>query len=43
MLNWMSRWYRPSGTRRATDFADAFFRLIDQGLSPREGVADLQS
>jgi AcrR family transcriptional regulator len=35
MLNWMSRWYKPKGSRRARDFAEDFFVLIDQGLSPR--------
>lgn len=35
MLNWMSRWYKPAGSRRAAEFAADFFQLVDQGLSPR--------
>lgn len=32
MLNWMSRWFRPTGPRRAADFAEEYFTIIYQGL-----------
>jgi len=36
MMNWMSRWYKPGGSRRAEDFATEFFILIHDGLRPRQ-------
>lgn len=35
LLNWMSRWYRPDGSRRAREFAEIYFNLIWNGLRPR--------
>ena len=35
LLNWMSRWYRPDGERKARDFASDYFELIYNGLRPR--------
>jgi AcrR family transcriptional regulator len=35
MLNWMSRWYRPSGSKRAREFADEYFSIVYDGLRPR--------
>lgn len=32
MLNWMVRWFRPGGPRRATDFAADYLALILHGL-----------
>ena len=32
MLNWMSRWFRPTGARRATEFADEYFSILYGGL-----------
>jgi len=32
-LNWMVRWYKPDGPRRATEFADAYYELILHGLA----------
>jgi AcrR family transcriptional regulator len=34
MMNWMSRWYKPDGSRRAEDFAAEFYDLIHDGLRP---------
>lgn len=38
-LNWMVRWYRPDGPRRATDIADAYYDLILHGLVMSTGAA----
>lgn len=35
LLNWMSRWYRPEGDRRASEFAEEYFELLWYGLKPR--------
>lgn len=35
LLNWMSRWYRPSGPKRAREFAEEYFDIIFEGLKPR--------
>ena len=32
MLNWMARWYKPGGPKRAREFAQEYARLIMQGL-----------
>ncbi len=31
-LNWMARWYKPSGPRRAVDFAEEYADLLLNGL-----------
>jgi AcrR family transcriptional regulator len=35
MLNWMARWFDPSGPERATDIAARYAELLLDGLSPR--------
>ena len=35
LLNWMSRWYKPGGARRANAFAEQYFDLVYHGLKPR--------
>ncbi len=32
MLNWMARWYKPGGPKRAREFAQEYASLIMQGL-----------
>ncbi|SMF56602.1 transcriptional regulator, TetR family [Xaviernesmea oryzae] len=35
MLNWMSRWFRPDGERRAAEFAEDYFKLLYMGFKRR--------
>jgi len=35
MLNWMARWYKPGGPRRAADVAAEYGDLLLRGLSPK--------
>jgi AcrR family transcriptional regulator len=35
MLNWMSRWFDPKGSRRATQFAADYFDICYRGLAPQ--------
>lgn len=35
LLNWMSRWYKPGGSRRASAFAEDYFDMVYNGLRPR--------
>ncbi len=35
LLSWMTRWYRPGGTKSAQDVACEYYDLIAQGLRPR--------
>lgn len=35
MLNWMARWFDPSGPERATDFAAAYAELLLDGIGVR--------
>jgi AcrR family transcriptional regulator len=39
MLNWMARWFHPSGPGRAEEFAKAYAELLLDGLGPAGGVA----
>ena len=32
-LNWMHRWYKPSGSRTAEQIAEAYFEMITAGIS----------
>ena len=32
-LNWMHRWYNPSGSRRAGEIAEEYFRMITGGIA----------
>lgn len=32
MLNWMSRWFKPGGSRRAVDVAEHYSRMVHHGL-----------
>lgn len=34
MLNWMSRWYKPGGRKRAADVAEDYFRILYFGFHP---------
>ncbi|CAH1650988.1 Transcriptional regulator, TetR family [Hyphomicrobiales bacterium] len=34
-LNWMSRWFRPDGERRASEFANEYFEILYNGLRHR--------
>ncbi len=36
MLNWMSRWYRPGGEKRAHDVAEHYFRILYSGFRPTD-------
>ncbi|WP_216665241.1 TetR/AcrR family transcriptional regulator [Pseudoruegeria sp. HB172150] len=35
MLNWMARWYQPTGPKNAAEIADGYATLILAGLAPR--------
>jgi len=39
MLNWMARWYKPHGTKRAVEFAGEFADLVIHGLHGVAGSA----
>lgn len=36
MLNWMARWYKPGGAKRAREFAQEYAALMMRGLCIRE-------